>query len=239
MLSLLPGSAGMAVAKDNPVRIGDRIKSLRFKDIRYLTRSLDELGQHKAFVFVFTNTTCPLVQRYLPRLQSLHERFAKQDVQFVAVNVGPSDTIREMASQALEAGVTFPFVKDVDGTCAKALGIERTPQVAVLDGEYRIVYRGRIDDQYRIGGALPKPRRSDLEDSLRALLVGTTIDTPETPVDGCLITFPETESKSQTELTFHKHIAPMLRKHCVECHRPGTAAPFSLRRSRKWWLRRR
>ena len=52
------------------VSIGDRIPSLEFKDIRYLPRTLDELGQQKAFVLVFTNTTCPLVQRYMSRLKS-------------------------------------------------------------------------------------------------------------------------------------------------------------------------
>ena len=29
-------------------------------------------------------------------------------------------------------------------------------------------------------------------------------------------------------VTFNKHIAPLLFRHCVECHRPGEVAPFSL-----------
>src|SRR4029434_10167973 len=30
------------------------------------------------------------------------------------------------------------------------------------------------------------------------------------------------------ELTFNKDIAPLLWKHCANCHRPGAPAPFSL-----------
>jgi hypothetical protein len=57
-----------------------------------------------------------------------------------------------MAQQAIDFGVEFPLVKDTDGSCVKALGVQRTPGVAVLDSELRLVYRGRIDDQIRLGG---------------------------------------------------------------------------------------
>ena len=63
-------AAPAAMLADEPtVKIGDTVKSLKFKDIRYLPRSLEELGEHKAIVFAFLNTTCPLAQRYLPRAQ--------------------------------------------------------------------------------------------------------------------------------------------------------------------------
>src|SRR5262249_14177520 len=29
-------------------------------------------------------------------------------------------------------------------------------------------------------------------------------------------------------VTYAEHVAPLLHRHCAECHRPGTAAPFSL-----------
>ena len=123
------------LADEPTVKIGDTVKSLKFKDIRYLPRSLEELGEHKAIVFAFLNTTCPLAQRYLPRLKSLHEVYGNQGVQFVAVNVGAADSIQDMAAHALEHDALFPFVKDVSGQCVKALGVQRTPEVAVLDAK--------------------------------------------------------------------------------------------------------
>lgn len=217
-----------ARADEPAVSIGDHIKSLEFKDIRYLPRSLDELGKHKAFVFAFTNTTCPLVQRYLPRLKSLHKEFAPLGVQFVAVNVGSGDTIQDMAAHALENGVPFPFVKDLTGQCARSLGVERTPEVAVLDHRHRLVYRGRIDDQYRFGGALPKPRQENLRAALQDILASRPVAVPTTPVDGCLLSFPAAPSPEENDITFTEHAAPLLKRHCVPCHRAGTAAPFSL-----------
>src|SRR5690606_6711950 len=116
---LVPSS--FAKDADRP-KIGDELPNLRFKDIRYLQRSLSELGENKLTVLVFTNTTCPLVQKYWPKLKRLDEKYRGQGVQFVSINVSDGDEISEIAQQAIDYGVEFPFVKDIDGSCAKATG---------------------------------------------------------------------------------------------------------------------
>src|SRR5207249_3487972 len=118
-----------------------------------------------AFVLCFTNTTCPLVQRYLPVLQALEKEYRDKGVQFVAVNCGAEDSIVAMAAQAVEFNVAFPFVKDFDAQCVSALGVTRTPEVVVLDDDRRLRYRGRIDDQYRLGGTRPTATRNDLREA--------------------------------------------------------------------------
>ena len=119
--------------------IGDTIRDLRFKDIRALPRSLADLGTKRAYVFVFTTTSCPLVRRSIPKLIDLDARYGPQDVQIVAVNVGVDDTIRDMAAQAIDLEAAFPFVKDADLSCATALGVTRTPGVAVLDADKKLI----------------------------------------------------------------------------------------------------
>jgi hypothetical protein len=51
---------------------------LSFKDIRYLTRTLDDLPKSKAYVLVFTTTSCPLVTRYLPTINRLERSIARK-----------------------------------------------------------------------------------------------------------------------------------------------------------------
>lgn len=207
--------------------MGATIDKLAFKDIRYLSRSLDDCGKKKAFVLVFTNTTCPVVQRYLPTLTALEKDYRAKGVQFLAVNVGADDSIVQMAAQAVRHEMEFPFVKDADYSCADALGIQRTPEVAVLDAERHLRYRGRIDDQHRVSGSRDQPSRHHLKDALDAILAGKEVSPKETPVDGCPITRPETKPPA-APVTFAEHVAPILQKHCQDCHRPGTAAPFAL-----------
>lgn len=217
-MSLLVLALNAAFAAAPPVAVPD----ISFKDIRYLTRSLDDFPDRKAFVLVFTSTSCPLVGRYLPTLNRLEQEYRERGVQFLAVNVGADDSIGAMAAQAVEHGCAFPFVKDHDARCAAVLGVTRTPEAVVLDTARRVRYRGRIDDQYRIGGARPRPTRHDLKEAIDAVLAGRPVAVPVTPADGCVITRSELPRPS-TPLTYADHVAPIVRKHCVECHKPGGA----------------
>jgi peroxiredoxin len=228
LIVLAIGPVIAANASDRAPIIGSKVAELRFKDIRGLERSLSDLGPKQAYVFAFTTTQCPLVKRSLPKLVDLDKRFRDKDVQVIAINVGSEDTIRDIAAQAIDFDAPFPFVKDSDLSCAKALGVDRTPEVVVLNAEKVLVYRGRIDDQLRLGGARPEPSRRDLEEALNDLLAGRALSVTQTPVDGCLITAPEPISSDQPAPTFHKDVAPILNRRCVSCHRDGTAAPFAL-----------
>ena len=223
LLALFAISPALAA---EPAGIGEAAGKLRFTDIRSLPRTLDDFGAKKAFVLAFTNTSCPVVQRYLPVLQALEKDYRGKDVQFVAVNSAAEDTLIAMATQAVKFDVAFPFVKDFDAECARALGVTRTPEVVVLDAGKRIRYRGRIDDQYRLRGHRKEASTRDLKDAIDAVLAGKPVATPETEVDGCLITVPK--PRKPREVTYSEHVAPILARHCWECHREGASAPFAL-----------
>jgi peroxiredoxin len=225
LLALL--TAWCAAPAAEPVKVGDRAPDLSFTDIRYLKRSLDDFPGKKAYVLAFVTTGCPVVPRYMPALKRLDADYRDKGVQLLAVNVGPQDGVVETAAQAVEHDAGFPFVKDFGGRWAAALGVTHTPQVVVLDGERRLRYRGRIDDQYRPGVTRPAPTRNDLKEALDELLAGKAVSVPQTAADGCPITLPE-PTRFDKPVTFGENVAPILRKHCADCHRPGTAAPFSL-----------
>ena len=216
-----------AFAATANVPIGQKVGKLAFKDIRFLNRSLADFSGKKAFVIVCTNTTCPVVQQYLPKLKRLDEKYRGQGVQFLSLNVNPGDSIREMAAHAVGFDLAFPTVKDTTGETVAALGVSRTPEAVVLTSDFVLKYRGRIDDQYRVVGEAASPKNNDLENAIEAVLAGKPVAVAETTVDGCLITHAAPPTKNSS-LTYHKDIAPILRKHCVECHQPGTEAPFSL-----------
>ncbi|MCA9071541.1 MAG: redoxin family protein, partial [Planctomycetaceae bacterium] len=210
-----------------PPAIGSEIPDFTFTDIRFLPRQLSELGKPKAYVIVFATLDCPIVKRSLPKLRALDEAYRDKGVQFLVVNVGANDSLVDVAQQAVEADIEFPFGKDFSGTVVKALGATRTPECVVLDANRRLQYRGRIDSEFRFGGARPNPGRADLKEAIEDVLAGRKVQVPETPVDGCLITTPRATEKR--ELTYYKDVAPLMKKHCQGCHQPKTAAPFSLR----------
>lgn len=210
-----------------PVPIGTKVGNLAFTDIRYVQRSLADLGPAKATVLVFTTTSCTLVPPYLAVLDKMDRDYRAKGVRFLAVNVGTGDTIVEMAAQMVDLKVGIPVVKDFDGEAVTALGVKRTPEVVLLDSERKLCYRGRVDDQYRPGVTGKAPTRHDLKEATDELLAGKAVSVTETTVDGCLITPPERRPATRA-VTYAEQVAPLLVKHCAECHRPGAEAPFAV-----------
>jgi peroxiredoxin len=208
-------------------QIGEVPPKFECKDIRYVRRTLSDLGDHKGFALVFLNTDCPIARRFLPTLRELDACYTAKGIRFVGVFCSPEDTIIEMASFALENELRFPVVKDQDHEACAALGIDRVPQVALLDAGHRLIYRGRINDQYRVSGTQRTASRQDLATALDELLAGKAISVTETPVDGCKVT-PPFDPKFEQPPTFHADVAAIVQKRCQRCHHAGTPAPFAL-----------
>jgi thiol-disulfide isomerase/thioredoxin len=227
LASVVMSPAMQAAEPATSADIGDTVSDVRFKDRLFLERRLSDFTDAQAIVIVASNTTCPIVQKYWPKLIRLHEEFASKNVQFVAMNVTHTDSITDISAQAVQFGVPFPFVKDVDGQSVAELGLTRTPEVVVLDSDHRLCYRGRIDDQHRIGASTPKVRKENLKDAITAVLDGNDPLPAETSVDGCLITAPP-EIEVDPSLTWNDHILPLFNTHCNDCHKAGTEAPFGL-----------
>ena len=135
-------------------------------DARWLNRQLAELTGSSGTVLWFATIDCPLVRRYLPRVQQLAVGYQDRGVRFLLVNVGPEDGLVEAAAQQVEHAPATTFVKDFDGALSRAVGVDRTVTAVVLDAGRRVVYRGRVDDQYRYAGALPEVGREDLRQAL-------------------------------------------------------------------------
>ncbi|MCO8124376.1 redoxin domain-containing protein [Stieleria sp. TO1_6] len=182
-------------------------------------------------VVCFLGTECPLAQLYGSRLQSLADRYGDQGVQFLGVNSNIQDSPAEIDAYAKQHAIRFPIAKDADQSVAAALGATRTPEVFVIDPAGWVRYQGRIDDQYEPGISRPHPTQHDLKDAIAAVLAGAPVRQPKTQGVGCLITrLAKSDSPvaTSTDVTFNRDIAPLLNKHCVECHRPGEIGPMEL-----------
>ncbi len=225
---VVAAEAAKTTSDSSALQIGQKVAEFTFKDIRYLPRKLADFGEKKAYVIMFTTLDCPIAQKYLPKLKEMDAAYRGQGVQFLAVNVGPSDDLREVAYQALMVDAEFPFAKDFDGQVVRALGASRAGEVVVLDADKKLCYRGRVDNQFRLSGERPSAERDDLKLAIEDVLATRAVTVAETPVDGCLISFPKPRTRS-TPVTFNEHVVPLLQKHCQDCHHAGAPeAPFAL-----------
>jgi peroxiredoxin/mono/diheme cytochrome c family protein len=201
--------------------------SFKLQDFRGAWHRLDEAGGGKVVVLAFLGTECPLASLYAPRLGELARAYEKEGVAFFAVDSNQQDAPSALARFAREHDLPFPFLKDVGNELADRMGVERTPEVFVLDAGRVVRYRGRVDDQFGFGVHRPAATRRDLADALDALLAGRPVAAPRTEPVGCRIG-RVAKGRADAAVTYSKQVARILRDRCVACHRDGEIAPFAL-----------
>ena len=215
------------ILADEKPAIGRKIEEFQLTDFRGAAQDLAGLQDRELVVVAFLGTECPLAKLYGPRLAELAGQYEPKKVAFLAIDSNQQDTLAEMAQYARMAKIEFPFLKDPANGVADQFGAARTPEVFVLDRLRTIRYRGRIDDQFGIGYSRKEPQRKDLAMALDELLAGKAVGVAETPATGCHIGRAN-RKPARGEITYAKHIAPIVQEHCVGCHRPGEIGPFTL-----------
>lgn len=208
-------------------RLGRVVSDAALTDYRGASVSLAELKDKPVVVLAFLGTECPLAKLAVTKLNTLSEEFGPRNVVVLGINSNRQDSLADLAAQAKEQDVSFRLLKDAGNKLADAVGAVRTPEVVVLDQQRAIRYVGRIDDQDGIGYRREAPKRQDLKIAIEELLAGKPVSVATTEVEGCFIGKVR-EAKRGAEVTYSKHVAPILQSRCVNCHRPGQVAPFAM-----------
>ncbi|MGZ0167761.1 MAG: redoxin domain-containing protein [Planctomycetales bacterium] len=214
-------------AAESASQIGKRITTFSAKDFRGRTHTLDEYSDSKVIVLAFLGTECPLAKLYGPRLASISKKYADKGVTILGVNSNRHDSITEISAYARIHEIGFPILKDLDNRIADLVGATRTPEILILDEKRIVRYHGRVDDQYGVGYIRDEPQKPFVTNAIDDLLASRVVKTPATEVVGCFIGRKRTPDPTSA-VTFSNQVARILNKHCVECHREGEIAPFSL-----------
>ncbi len=225
------GLSGLVHADDprpqKSATLGTVLNEFRLTDYRGKEWSPDDFRDKKVWVVAFLGTQCPLAKLYSPRLQELAKTYESKSVAIIAVDPNDQDSLAEMAAHARKHQWEFPFLKDAGQVLADRLGATRTPEVCVLDSGRRLVYRGRIDDQYGIGYIKDKPHSRDLQSALDQVLAGKDVAIEQPSAVGCLIGRKRSISEG-SEITYSNQVSRILQKRCVSCHHEGDIGPMDL-----------
>ena len=181
------------------------------------------IAGHKATVFVFMSTQCPVSKVYAPRLNALAREYGARNVQMVGVFSNMQEGQPEVAAFAKGRALAFPIVRDGDAAMATRFHATMTPQVFVVNSSGALVYSGRVDDS--ADASLVHHR--DLKDALDAVLAGRPVTSAKTVAFGCIIRRPAVQVAS-AQITYAHDVAPILQRQCETCHRPGQIGPMAL-----------
>lgn len=226
-------------AKSDPIReaprvlapstttIGRMVPDVSLPSIDGKNISIKGVVGKNGLVIAFTNTTCPICKKYGPTLAQLEESLAKKGIAILFVNPTSNEKPDDMKAFATGHVLKGPYVHDRDGTLARALGATSTAEVFLLDRQRTVIYRGAIDDQYGLGYSHDAPKRTYLLDAIAALQSDRIADPAATTAPGCALDLPTAKSTA-AGVTYHNRISRIVQANCIECHRTGGVAPFSL-----------
>ncbi len=173
--------------------LGSKAPDFSLKGTNDHLYSLSDFRDAKILVIVFMCNHCPYVQACISRLVGLQADFADMRVRFVGINSNdsvnyPEDNFEAMGVFFREKQMNFPYLHDEKQHVARDYGAVCTPDIFVFDGERKLRYHGRIDNNWK---EPLKVSSHELRDALSALVEGREPRSDQHPAMGCSIKWKE------------------------------------------------
>jgi peroxiredoxin len=154
--------------------------------------NLGNFSSSKLLLVVFICNHCPYVKARIHDLVALQHKFGKPDLQIVGINSNdPSyqdEGFENMKRFSQEYSLNFPYLIDDTQATARMYGAVCTPDPFLFDPERKLVFHGRINDAME-PDMTPKIRT--MEENVRKILEGQTIENDFEPSIGCSIKWKE------------------------------------------------
>ena len=179
----------MALLHSTMVPLGTAAIDFKLPGIDGVKYSLDTFVDSKVLVIIFMCNHCPYVKAVIQRLIDLQEDTSSQGVRLVGINCNdaqkyPDDSFENMQKVATEWGMNFSYLFDESQTVAKKYDAVCTPDIYVYGKEKKLLYRGRIDDNWE---NVEQVTQRDLKQAIDCILAGQEVPAKQVPSMGCSI----------------------------------------------------
>lgn len=177
------------VAYSKGMPVGTSAPGFSLPGVDGKTYSLDSFTDAQVLVVVFTCNHCPYAKAVEERLVELQRDYAPRGVRLCAINPNderayPDDSFAHMVERARDKRFNFPYLRDESQEVARAYDAACTPDLFVFDRQRKLVYNGRLDDNWQDPS---KVQRKELRMALDAVLAGGALGWEPVPSMGCSI----------------------------------------------------
>lgn len=179
----------MSLLESIDIPLGTPLPPFELKDpYEKVYRSPDLFGP-KGLLVAFTCNHCPYALAIWPRLIRLAEEATPMGVNTVGINPNihpqyPEDAPYKMELKIKEWGISFPYLVDETQKVANAFKAQCTPDLYLFDAAQKLVYHGRLDDNWQEES---KVKRQELKEAIENLVAGKPISKDQKPSMGCSI----------------------------------------------------
>jgi hypothetical protein len=179
----------MALLESIKIPLGTSIPEFELKDPFAKTYPSKEVFGERGLLVVFTCNHCPYAIAVWPRVIRLAKYAQGMRVNTIAINPNinpdfPDDAPDKMIEKIKELGIEFPYLVDESQKVADAFRAQCTPDIYLFNKERKLVYHGRIDDNWK---EEDKVTREELKEAMNNMAAGRPVDTKQMPSMGCSI----------------------------------------------------
>ena len=178
----------MAVIDSPGTPLGQLAPNFLLPDTDGIEHRLYSLENAKAVVVYFTCNHCPYAVAWQKRLLDVASDYADRGVKVFAISSNdaekyPADSFQRMRQRVEDEGWTHPYLYDESQEVARAFDAKTTPDIFLLDSEFKFCYRGAADSDYED----PQQNAAWLRNAIDAVLAGQEPQPAETSPVGCSI----------------------------------------------------
>ncbi|WP_257298679.1 thioredoxin family protein [Haloarchaeobius sp. FL176] len=180
---------------DSNLSAGDAAPDFELPGVDGETYTLDSFADNEALLLVFTCNHCPYAQAKFDLLNELAAEY--DDVAVVGINPNdaeeyPDDSFEAMREWTADGRIQYDaYLRDESQAVSREYGAVCTPDPFLFareDGEFRLVYQGRLDDALN---PEDEPTRFHIREAIDAVLAGEAVDIEWEPSRGCSIKWKE------------------------------------------------
>ena len=179
----------MVLLESIEISLGTKMPDFELKDSHGKIFKSDRLYAEKGLLVVFTCNHCPYANAVWPRLIKLARYARDLGINTVAINpnIHPDyleDAPEKMIEKGVKLGIEFPYLVDETQQVAKAFKAQCTPDIYLFDKEHKLVYHGRIDNNWQDESKVTK---EELKEAIVNLANNKPISQKQYPSMGCSI----------------------------------------------------
>jgi peroxiredoxin len=171
------------------LRIGTKAWDFNLKGVDGKYYSLEGFKEKKVLCIIFMCNHCPYVVAVQQRINQIAKDYADKSFALIGISPNdpmtyPEDSFENMVVRAKEQGYVFPYLFDESQETARVYDAVCTPDIYLYDEKRVLIYRGRIDDNWKDESAVT---RKELRMAIERLLENKPIDFEMISSMGCSI----------------------------------------------------
>jgi hypothetical protein len=205
---IIAGCASGPSKTSTPTRVGD----FSLLDQKGYFHQMSYYDNYKVVALLSQSNGSKGTTEAIANFKDAQSKYGQQ-VKFFMINPLGTEERAAVQAQVDQYATNIPVLMDDTQMVSEALGINKTGEVFLLDPKsFTVVYRGPAD--------------SHLTAAIDAVIAGQPVAAARVKTNGPAVTY--TASRTGSQISYSKDIAPILADNCARCHREGGIAPFAM-----------